>query len=335
MNNKFHQDEIKIINSQIFYRNINDDVIFINSIDNLSIEFDKKNFNSTLNSNNKIFNIPYSFNVNQDSSNKTSISEFNFKPLKLKINNEMNKREKNLTGILDLSYLNKNYSLKYEKNENSFIFNQIDRLGKKIEFNFGVLNIKPFYLNYVLTLKSLDIKNLLSENSLFQELLKSQILNNSNLNLEIRANIDSFKQLNNFENIFLKFQIQEGVINTNSSKVLWDKNLEIEFEENYIFIEEGIVRLNGTINLTVFDYKKFYSTFQTSKEQRKKFKKIKFNFNYNFLTNKLKIDNFYLDEKYSESINKYLNDTNKEDNDIRNWIDFKRYINEIAFSYSG
>ena len=335
MNNKFHQDEIKIINSQIFYRNINDDVIFINSIDNLSIEFDKKNFNSTLNSNNKIFNIPYSFNVNQDSSNKTSISEFNFKPLKLKINNEMNKREKNLTGILDLSYLNKNYSLKYEKNENSFIFNQIDRLGKKIEFNFGILNIKPFYLNYVLTLKSLDIKNLLSENSLFQELLKSQILNNSNLNLEIRANIDSFKQLNNFENIFLKFQIQEGVINTNSSKVLWDKNLEIEFEENYIFIEEGIVRLNGTINLTVFDYKKFYSTFQTSKEQRKKFKKIKFNFNYNFLTNKLKIDNFYLDEKYSESINKYLNDTNKEDNDIRNWIDFKRYINEIAFSYSG
>ena len=247
----------------------------------------------------------------------------------------MNKREKNLTGILDLSYLNKNYSLKYEKNENSFIFNQIDRLGKKIEFNFGILNIKPFYLNYVLTLKSLDIKNLLSENSLFQELLKSQILNNSNLNLEIRANIDSFKQLNNFENIFLKFQIQEGVINTNSSKVLWDKNLEIEFEENYIFIEEGIVRLNGTINLTVFDYKKFYSTFQTSKEQRKKFKKIKFNFNYNFLTNKLKIDNFYLDEKYSESINKYLNDTNKEDNDIRNWIDFKRYINEIAFCYSG
>ena len=259
MNNKFHQDEIKIINSQIFYRNINDDVIFINSIDNLSIEFDKKNFNSTLNYNNKIFNIPYSFNVNQDSSNKTSISEFNFKPLKLKINNEMNKREKNLTGILDLSYLNKNYSLKYEKNENSFIFNQIDRLGKKIEFNFGVLNIKPFYLNYVLTLKSLDIKNLLSENSLFQELLKSQILNNSNLNLEIRANIDSFKQLNNFENIFLKFQIQEGVINTNSSKVLWDKNLEIEFEENYIFIEEGIMRLNGTINLTVFDYKNLFN----------------------------------------------------------------------------
>ena len=105
---------------------------------------------------------------------------------------------------------------------------------------------------------------------MFQELLKSQILNNSNLNLEIRINANSFKQLNNFENIFLKFQIQEGVINTNSSKVLWDKNLEIEFEENYIFIEEGIVRLNGTINLTVFDYKKFYSTFQTSKEFKKK-----------------------------------------------------------------
>ena len=77
--------------------------------------------------------------------------------------------------------------------------------------------------------------------------------------------------------------------------------------------------------------KNFIQHFKLLKNLRKKFKKIKFNFNYNFLTNKLKIDNFYLDEKYSESINKYLNDTNKEDNDIKNWIDFKKYINEIFF----
>ena len=74
---------------------------------------------------------------------------------------------------------------------------------------------------------------------MFQEILKSQILNNQNLNLDIKINANSFKHLNNFENIFLKFQIQEGVINTNNSKMLWDKNLEIEFEENYIFIEDG------------------------------------------------------------------------------------------------
>ena len=117
--------------------------------------------------------------------------------------------------------------------------------------------------------------------------------------------------------------------------MLWDKNLEIEFEENYIFIEDGEVRLNGIVNLSVFDYRKLYSTFQTSKELRKKFKKIKFNFNYNFLTNELKIDNFYVDDKYSESINEYLKDANKEKNDIKNWIDFKKYINEIIFSYSG
>ena len=131
MNNKFYQDEIKITDSKIFYRNINDDVIFINSINNLSIEFDKKNFNSTLNSNNKIFNIPYSLNIDQDISNKISVSNFNLKPLKIKIVNKMKHGEKKITGIADFSFINKNYSLKYEKNEKSFIFNQIDQLGKK------------------------------------------------------------------------------------------------------------------------------------------------------------------------------------------------------------
>ena len=247
----------------------------------------------------------------------------------------MKNREKNTIGVLDISFINKNYSLEYEKNETNFIFNQIDQLGKKIEYNFGVLNLKPFFLNSVLTLKNLDIKNLLAENSMFQELIKSQILNNPNLNLELRVNANSFKNLNKFENIFLKFQILEGIINTNQSKVIWDKNLEIELEENYIFIEDGIIRLNGLVNLSVLDYKKFYSVFQTSKELRKKFTKIKLNFNYNFLTNELNIDNFYVDDKYTESINQYLKNTNKENNNIKNWVDFKKYINEIIFSYSG
>ena len=297
--------------------------------------FDKTKLISVLESENEVFNIPYSFNINQDVSNKISISQFNFKPLKLKIDNEMKNREKNTIGVLDISFINKNYSLEYEKNETNVIFNQIDQLGKKIEYNFGVLNLKPFFLNSVLTLKNLDIKNLLAENSMFQELIKSQILNNPNLNLELRVNANSFKNLNKFENIFLKFQILEGIINTNQSKVIWDKNLEIELEENYIFIEDGIIRLNGLVNLSVLDYKKFYSVFQTSKELRKKFTKIKLNFNYNFLTNELNIDNFYVDDKYAENINQYLKNTNKENNNIKNWVDFKKYINEIIFSYSG
>ena len=169
--------------------------------------------------------------------------------------------EKKITGIIDFSFINKNYSLEYEKNETSFIFNQIDQLGKKIEYNFGILNIKPFYLNSVLTLKNLDIKNLFNENSIFQEILKSQILNNQNLNVDIKINANSFRHINDFENIFLKFQIQEGVINTNNSKMLWDRNLEIEFEENFIFIDNGIVRLNGIVVLSVIDHRKLYSTF--------------------------------------------------------------------------
>ena len=335
LDNKFYDDEIKIINGQVFYRNINDDVIFINSIKNLSIDFEKNKLVSVLESENEIFNIPYSININQDSSNKFLTSILNFKPLKLKINNKMKYGEKKISGVLDFSFINKNYSIEYEKEDMSFIFNRIDQLGKKMDYNFGVLNLKPFYVDTVLTLKTFDLKSFFSENSMFIEVLKSQILNNPNLNLEVKINTNSFKHLNNFENIFLKFQIKEGIINANKSKVLWDRNLEIEFDENYIFIEEGIIRLNGTINITVKNYKNFYSIFQTSKELRKKFKNIKLNFNYNLLTNELKVNNFYVDNNYSKNINQHLKNINLEQNNIKNWIDFKKYINEIIFAYSG
>ena len=335
LNNKFYQDEIKITDSKIFYRNINDEVIFINSINDLSIEFEKTEFKSVLKSQNEIFNIPYSLNIDKDISNKISVSNFNLKPLKIKIVNKMKHGEKKITGIADFSFINKSYSLEYEKNEKSFVFNQIDQLGKRIEYNFGTLNIKPFYLNSVLTLKNLGIKKLFNENSIFQEILKSQILNNQNLNVDIKINANSFRHINDFENIFLKFQIKEGVINTNNSQMLWDRNLEIQFEENYFFIEDGEVRLNGIVVLSVYDHGKLYSVLQTSKELRKKFKKIKLNFNYNLLKSELKIDNFYVDDKYSENINQYLMDANKEQNSIKNWIDFKKYINEIIYIYSG
>ena len=62
---------------------------------------------------------------------KFLISNFNLKPLKIKIVNKMKHGEKKITGIADFSFINKNYSLEYEKNEKSFIFNQIDQLGKK------------------------------------------------------------------------------------------------------------------------------------------------------------------------------------------------------------
>ena len=51
---------LKIINSNIFYRNLENDVLFINKIVNAKYIYDPKESKTILYSKNNIFNIPYS-----------------------------------------------------------------------------------------------------------------------------------------------------------------------------------------------------------------------------------------------------------------------------------
>ena len=65
INKKFSKKKIKIKNSNIFYKNNNDQTISIFSISNLDLFFDNKKFINQLNSQGKIFQTPFKIQWNK------------------------------------------------------------------------------------------------------------------------------------------------------------------------------------------------------------------------------------------------------------------------------
>ncbi len=85
----FQDDRLVIKNSNIFYRNKNDEVLLINKILNMKYFYDIKSFGNKLVSKNEIFNLLYSIELNKDNVKKKFFSVLNLNFLKLKIDNEL------------------------------------------------------------------------------------------------------------------------------------------------------------------------------------------------------------------------------------------------------
>ena len=59
LKNDYSDFKFEINNSNIFFRNIENDVLFINKVNKLKYYYDEKKFSNFLIANNEIFNIPY------------------------------------------------------------------------------------------------------------------------------------------------------------------------------------------------------------------------------------------------------------------------------------
>ena len=95
MNKSFQDGNLEVKNSNIFFRNSVDEVLFINKILRMKYYYETKELKNILYSENEIFNIPFSLEsfFNQDK-NKI-FSQINLNLLKLKIENELDfKNEK-------------------------------------------------------------------------------------------------------------------------------------------------------------------------------------------------------------------------------------------------
>jgi hypothetical protein len=60
----------EINNSNIFYRNLENDVLFINHIEKAKYIYDPKQFKNILYSKNNIFNLPYSMELSNNEEEK-------------------------------------------------------------------------------------------------------------------------------------------------------------------------------------------------------------------------------------------------------------------------
>ena len=137
------RNKVIIKDSNIFFRNQKDEVLFINQIINSSFYYDFKNLKNALNSKNRIFNVPYKLIAQNDKLNEIFQLKFDSNKLVLKIQNETNYSKKNIDGDLKVTFKNRNNLFSYKIIENSLNFYLKDS-NKTYD---GLIEFKPFFLN--------------------------------------------------------------------------------------------------------------------------------------------------------------------------------------------
>tara|TARA_B100000989_G_scaffold274087_1_gene232684 strand:- start:309 stop:1796 length:1488 start_codon:yes stop_codon:yes gene_type:complete len=324
------RNKIKIKRSNIFFTNKNDEVLFINQINHIEFYYDFKNLKNILVSKGKIFNVPYKLIIENDQLNEILNFEIVSKKLVLKIENKTDYKKKDNTGSLKLSFKNKNNIFNYEINENTInIFLNDTNKSFKV-----LLEFKPFYLVSNLNYQTFRIRDLFN-NPFFMEILKSQILNNKNLNALINFDVKNVYDFNRFSDLSLKLKIEDGNYNFSNSNITWKENVKVFFSDVFLNFDKGKINLNGRTSFDVKDKDEFFKFFQIKKELRKNIEKIDLDFNYDLNEEKISFDNLRIDNKSNKKIEGIISSFNSSNKRFLNKITFKNFVNDILIAYFG
>jgi len=325
-----NRDKIKIRRSNIFFTNKDNEVLFINQINDSQFYYDLKNLKNVLVSKSKVFNVPYKLIIGNDKLNEILDFEFVSKKLVLKIENETDYKKKNDTGNLKISFKNKNNTFKYQINQNTLDITSKD--NNRI-FN-GLIEFKPFYLVSNFKYQTFRIKDLL-ENPFFMEILKSQILNNKNLNAKINFDVKDVYDFDRFSDLSLKLKIEEGNYNFSNSNIIWKENVNVRFSDSFLNFNKEKINLNGRTSFDVKNQDEFYKFFQIKKDLRKDIKKIELDFNYDFNDEKITFDNLRIDDRSNKKIEEIVSNFNSKSKKFFNKVTFKNFVNDILLAYFG
>ena len=317
--------------SNIFFKNKDDEILFINKIFNSKFYYDSKNLQNVLVSKNEVFNVPFKITLRNDKFNKEFLTKFDSNKIRLNIENIIDYENKSKKGIMDILFINKTTALEYELDQNSLNFFSFNN---KNSYK-GTIDFKPFYFAAEFNYEGLSTKNLFDENFIFIDLINSELLNNKNFSANLDVNIKNITNVNELNDLRLKIFIEDGNINFSNSKIKWKDNLEIILDESLLLINNDGANLVGTTIFNFNDVNTFYTSFQILKKNRKKMKQMQLDYVYNFNTKSITFENPRVDGKQNQKLDEFLNIFNSEQDRIFNKITFKNFMNNFFNAYAG
>ena len=331
----FKDMNFKIKDSNIFYRNIEKEVLFINKIISMHYYYDNKDLINVLVSKNEIFNIPYLLELRDNKIEKKIFSKLIVKSLKLKIEDEIDYMSDEIKGTTNLIIDRNQRNVIYKLKDDNFNFSFFDKLNNSNLFYKGEVNFKPFYSSFVGTDKEIDFSSFFNSRGLFSGLLKTAILNNRNLNVNLSTNADKIKNYNNFVGIFLNSKIEEGLIDLDGTKFAWKNLVNFKISNSLLYVRDNQLILDGKLDIVIDNPEEIYKNLLTPKNYRTKIEKIDLNFNYNFDYKILSISDIKIDNELNQKLNMILKKFTFKDNKLQNKVYFKNKINKAIKAYSG
>jgi hypothetical protein len=193
LDSDFEDIKLEILDSNIFYRNLENDVLFINHIENMKYIYDPKDFRNIFYSKNNIFNLPYSLEVSNNQDEKKLNSKIDIGNLNLQLENQFSYGEELKSGLSQFNFLNSKSILEYNLSKKNFEFKLFDKSQKsKFSYN-GELNFRPFHSYLMGSATTIDFSHLFSANAIIKQLLKTEIFNNKNVDFELIISANKIK----------------------------------------------------------------------------------------------------------------------------------------------
>ena len=197
-----------------------------------------------------------------------------------------------------------------------------------------MIDFKPFYFLANFDYERFKSKLIFDDDSIFIDLIKSELLNNQNLNVELNFKIKEISDIVDLNNLLLKIKIEEGNIIPSDSQIMWKDDLQINLIESLLNYNEDEINLTGSVSVDAKNIVEFYKSFQIKRKYRKKIDKIKFDFNYNFTKREISFDNIKINDVPNIKIDEFINKYNLSKNKILNKITFKNFVNNLFGAYA-
>ena len=166
-------------------------------------------------------------------------------------------------------------------------------------------------------------------------MLKTEILNNKNLNIDLNINTKEIIQLKNFIDIILNFKIQEGLIDIDHTKFNWRDYAEFKILDSLFYVRENQLILEGKLFVKVKDYEKIYRSLQVPKNLRPEVKKLEFLFKYNFDQQIIDFQAIKINDQINKKVNNFLKKIILKKDKYQNKIYLKNIVKKVIAAYVG
>ena len=335
LSKNFKDGDLIIKKSNIFFRNSENEVLFINKILRIKYYYEPKEIKNILYSENKVFNIPFTVEAFFDEDRKKIFSNINLSMIKLKIENELTYVNKTKIGKSEIIFNKLKRIAEYKIEEDFLNLKIFDKKDEPNIFYEARINLKPFYASLEADLNEVNLNYIFGPNAVIAQLLKTEIFNNKNIDFIMNMNAKSIYKNVSFKKIKLKSKIKDGLIDLDNSKFEWKNFVNFELFESLIFIRDGELVLDGKLKIYINNYNEVYKFLLTPKNYRKKIKEIDLNFTYNFDQNLAILKDIKIDNEINQNVNKILNNVILKSDKFQNKIYLKNLLNEAIRGYAG
>ena len=327
-NQEINKKKITISNSQIFLKNETEDIFSIISIDKSNSFYDHLELLNRLNVNGEIFNNSFKLSFKNNFLEKKSLLDLEFNNLNKRFIHTLNFNDPTKVG--NISYLDsrKKYDTIYTLEKNIVKFNSDEKIGDNF-FYSGNLKFSPFSAFLEINLKEIHLKKLLSDESFFIEVLKSNIFINENLNFNILVKSKNISDHRRLKNFYLNINYENQLLNFDNSNLLFEDILQIRLVKSEFKNTKKNQYFVGEFEIIINDYPNLYSFFQTKKENRKKINSANLVVKYDFFKNSLSFEKLEIDGAFNENMKYVVNQFNQENKTLKNRIDLRNFFNSI------